>query len=190
MQAQFGKEGKLIWELSHGIDRRPLKPRNINDEITEFLEFSEPVILVQNLLMGVELLVERLLMHPERKGRGGRTIIISGHSDCGSRWERRFTFKVPIYDKNRILFRLKTGLQKMYMPGPISEISVTLKDLTRELRNQVSLFRYSRNSERLCEAVKQLEVLLTKPIPIFHIREIEPWSRIPERRYALVRFGT
>ncbi|MQF65209.1 hypothetical protein FIM04_03715, partial [SAR202 cluster bacterium AC-409-J13_OGT_754m] len=190
MQAQFGKEGKLIWELSHGIDRRRLTPRNINDEITEFLEFSEPVILVQNMLMGVELLVEKLLMRSDRRGRGASTIIISGQSDRGSLWERRFTFKAPVCDKNRIICRLKVGLQKMHMPGPISEIAVTLKNLTSVFGNQISLFRHSRNSERLSEAVKQLEVLLDKPIPIFYIREVEPWSRIPERRYALVRFGT
>ena len=190
MQAQFGKEGKLIWELANGIDRRPLIPRNINDEITEFLEFSEPVILVHNMLMGVELLVEKLLMRSDRRGRGASTIIISGQSDRGSLWERRFTFKAPVCDKNRIICRLKVGLQKMHMPGSISEIAVTFKDLTSVVGNQISLFRDLRNTERLSEAVKQLEVLLAKPVPIFHIREVEPWSRIPERRYALVRLST
>ena len=190
MQAQFGKEGKLIWELANGIDRRPLIPRNINDEITEFLEFSEPVILVHNMLMGVELLVEKLLMRSDRKGRGTSTINISGQSECGSVWERRFTFKTPTCDRNRIIARLKVGLQKMHMPGSISEIAVTFKDLTSVVGNQISLFRDLRNTERLSEAVKQLEVLLAKPVPIFHIREVEPWSRIPERRYALVRLST
>ena len=53
--------------------------------------------------MGVELLVEKLLMRSDRRGRGASTIIISGQSDRGSLWERRFTFKAPVCDKNRII---------------------------------------------------------------------------------------
>ena len=129
-------------------------------------------------------------MRSDRKGRETSTIIISGQSECGSVWERRFTFKTPTCDRNRIIARLKVGLQKMHMPGSISEIAVTFKDLTSVVGNQISLFRDLRNTERLSEAVKQLEVLLAKPVPIFHIREVEPWARIPERRYALVRLST
>ena len=36
--------------------------------------------------------------------------------------------------------------------------------------------------------MKQLEGRLRGKPPIYQVREIEPWSRIPERRQALVQF--
>jgi len=36
--------------------------------------------------------------------------------------------------------------------------------------------------------MRQLEVLLGCKPPIYQMKEVEPWSRIPERRQALVLF--
>ncbi|GIT45112.1 MAG: hypothetical protein Ct9H300mP11_30480 [Chloroflexota bacterium] len=36
--------------------------------------------------------------------------------------------------------------------------------------------------------MRQLEALLDGKPPIYQLKEIEPWSRIPERRQALVPF--
>ena len=38
------------------------------------------------------------------------------------------------------------------------------------------------------EMMRQLEALLGGKPPIYQMKEIEPWSRIPERRQALVPF--
>ena len=49
---------------------------------------------------------------------------------------------------------------------------------------QKSLFSEVRARDHLLEDIKQLEFRLGSP-QVFKIKEVEPWSRIPERRYAL-----
>jgi DNA polymerase-4/protein ImuB len=49
---------------------------------------------------------------------------------------------------------------------------------------QKSLFAEVRNRDHLLEDIKQLELRQGNP-QVFKIKEVEPWSRIPERRYAL-----
>ena len=64
----------------------------------------------------------------------------------------------------------------------------TSKRLTGEAGLQSSLFNDVRREENLREAVRQLEVRLGRRPPIYQVREVEPWSRIPERRQALVQY--
>jgi hypothetical protein len=37
--------------------------------------------------------------------------------------------------------------------------------------------------------LRQLGARLGVQPPIYHVREVEPWSRLPERRQALVPFS-
>ena len=49
---------------------------------------------------------------------------------------------------------------------------------------QRSLMAQVRAREHLLDEIKQLELRLGSP-QLFQVKEVEPWSRIPERRYAL-----
>jgi DNA polymerase-4 len=53
---------------------------------------------------------------------------------------------------------------------------------------QRSLFAEIRARDHLMDDIKQLEMRLGSP-QVFKIKEVEPWSRIPERRYALTPLG-
>ncbi|MGQ9573627.1 MAG: DNA polymerase Y family protein, partial [Dehalococcoidia bacterium] len=44
VQAQFGSEGRRIWELAQGIDRGPLRPLKREESIREHLAFYAPLI--------------------------------------------------------------------------------------------------------------------------------------------------
>ena len=50
---------------------------------------------------------------------------------------------------------------------------------------QKSLFSDIRAKEHLAEDIRQLELKLGNP-QVYTVKEVEPWSRIPERRYALI----
>jgi DNA polymerase-4/protein ImuB len=49
---------------------------------------------------------------------------------------------------------------------------------------QKSLFTEVRAQDHLLEDIRQLEFRLGGP-QLYKIKEVEPWSRLPERRYAL-----
>ena len=188
LQAQFGPEGRLIWELAKGIDHRPLLPRQAKEEITESLELPEPTVIMETILIGAEVLLERALMRPELKGRRARLLILSGQVYRGTSWVRRLSLKEPTADKSKMLSRIKADLDGLELAGPIDELALTLTELTGETGRQRSMFTDVRDRERLQEAIKQLNALLGEPAPIFRVREVEPWSRIPERRHALVQY--
>ena len=59
----------------------------------------------------------------------------------------------------------------------------------REDGRQESLWAEVRRDQKLQEVVNQLEARLDTTPPVYQVRELEPWSRIPERRHALVRLS-
>lgn len=187
-QAQFGLEGRLIWELSNGIDNRPLTPRKYDQEVTESLSFSDPVVVLEAILVGAEMLLERILQRTELKDRAARLLVLQGKMSQGKIWIKRLSLKEPSNNRTRLMFRIRTSLQGMTLKHPMESLSITLSNLTREVSRQEGIFSYMRDEERLQDAIKQLDVLLGETAPVFRVREVEPWSRIPERRHALVQF--
>lgn len=188
LQAQFGPEGKLVWELANGIDNRPLIPRRIEEEITESLTFPVPTATLEALLIGAEVLLERALLRPELNGRLARVLNLKGEVYRGTQWTKRLSFKEPTKDKRRMMARIKAGLEGIGLADPVEELSLNLSDLTGDPGQQESLFAEASNRQQLQETMKALQALLGGSPPIFQVRELEPWSRIPERRHALVQY--
>ena len=188
LQAQFGLEGKLIWELANGIDNRPLIPRKAEEEVTESLTFPVPTTTLEALLIGAEVLMERALLRPELNGRLARVLTLKGEVYRGTPWVKRLSFKEPTSDKRRLMARIKASLEGVGLADPVEEVSLTLSDLTRDSGRQESLFAEMRNRQQLQETMKALQALLGGSPPVFQVRELEPWSRIPERRHALVQY--
>ena len=67
---------------------------------------------------------------------------------------------------------------------------LTLSGITGEVGRQESMWRDVKRDYDLQETFKQLNRRLKVTPPIYQVRELEPWSRIPERRYALVQLNT
>ena len=64
-----------------------------------------------------------------------------------------------------------------------------ISDIAGEFGMQTSLLAGVRKRQCLQEAIQQLETRLqVKPL-IYKVVDMEPCSRIPERRQALVEFG-
>jgi DNA polymerase-4/protein ImuB len=186
MQAQFGPEGKLMWELAKGIDKSALVPRRVEEVVTESLSFAEPVATLEPILLGAEVLLARAFVRPDLKGRCARLIDLQGQVYRRATWTKQFTFKAPVGDARQAVLRIRTGLENAGIPGPLETLALSLKGLTGETGQQSSLFSDVRRHEQLQQALRQLDAVLGKQAPVYHIREVEPWSRLPERRHALV----
>ena len=98
------------------------------------------------------------------------------------------TFKEPVGDAGRALRILRDRLGDLALPGPLESLSLTLTDIVGESGRQESLFRDVHRQNELDEAIRQLRVRMGGQSHIYHVRELEPWSRIPERRNALVAY--
>ena len=83
---------------------------------------------------------------------------------------------------------LRCTLEASLPPRPVEEMEVTLSGLTGETGKQEGLFvAKGRRRAQLEEALRQLKARFGQS-PVYHIVEVEPWSRIPERRLALIDY--
>ena len=188
VQAQLGAEGRRAWLLAGGVDNSPVTAHRTQQVVEESLTFPSPTITWSPILTGLGTLLGRAFARPEISGRYVRTATIESRVYRLPPWVKRFGFKEALGSRDRALFALKSRLDSVTLPGPLEDMKLTLAGFTGESGIQTNLFSDVRKQEQLKEMMRQLEALLGGKPPIYQMKEIEPWSRIPERRQALVPF--
>jgi len=188
VQAQFGPEGRRLWELAHGLDWEPLRPRRREESVSERLAFSEPAVSTEALSVAGRQLLGRLFRQPALRHRAVRQMRLRAALSDGRSWERTVTFREATADRDQMLYVLRCTLEAALPSRPVEEMEVTLSGLTGETGKQEGLFvAKGRRRVQLEEALRQLKARFGQS-PVYHIVEVEPWSRIPERRLALIDY--
>lgn len=185
-QSQFGVEGKRIWELAHGIDDTPLYPRFMEEIIDDSVMLSSVTVSLNAILVAIESLLARIFVRNTLKGRGIRRLTVWTRSWNAERWERNINFKEPTMNVKNTIARIKHVLEEYPQPSPVEQVGIKISGLSYPRGRQKSLFSDVRAQEQLAEDIQQLEIRLGNP-QVYKVKEVEPWSRIPERRYALTR---
>ena len=188
IQAQLGPVGKRVWELAQGIDHAPLVPHRREELIQETLTFPSPVITQHAILAAVEILLSRAFLRQETRGKYVRGITIASHVLRHPPWLKELVFKEAIGSRDRAFLVIKNAFDSISLPGPLEDISLTLAGLSGQTGVQAGLFTDVRKREQLREMMLQLEAQLGCKPPIYQVKDIEPWSRTPERRQALVTY--
>ena len=188
VQAQLGASGRRAWELAGGIDASPLTPYHSEPTVEEFLSFPSLYTTWPPILTALAILLGRAFARPEVRGRYVRTATLESHVFRRTPWVKRFTFKEALGSKERALSAMKSRMDSLNLPGPLEDLKLTLAGFTGESGIQTNLFPDVRKQEQLREMMRQLEVHLGGKPPIYRLKEMEPWSRIPERRQALTPF--
>lgn len=184
MQSQFGLEGKRIWELAQGIDNTPLLPRFMEEVIEESATLPSITVSMDAIVTSAEAILLRILPDIIRRGFGIRNLTLWTRTWNTENWEREINFREPAMDVKGIVVRLKRALEDYPQPGPVEQVGLRVNRLGYPLGRQRNLFADMRAQEHLADDIKQLELKLGNP-QIYKVKEVEPWSRIPERRYAL-----
>ncbi len=184
VQAQFGPEGKRIWQLARGHDDTPLYPRSLEEVIEESAASPSAAGSLEAVLVTAETLLSRIFAGNRLKGKGIRNLIIWARIWGAGYWERSIQYKEPAADVKSALSRIKHILQNAPLPGPVEELGLKLTGLSGQRGRQGSLFSEVRARDHLLEDVRRLELRMGAP-QVFRIKEVEPWSRIPERRRTL-----
>ncbi|MFW6195240.1 MAG: DNA polymerase Y family protein [Chloroflexota bacterium] len=187
MQAQFGREGRLITELASGIDNRPIVPRQPQRTVSARLQFPSATVSMESIMAAADSLLSRAFNSKELSGRYAREALLEAGVLSHPSWTQRVVFQKPVGSAAQALFAIRAKLADASLPGPLEELSVTLSGIVGEAGRQGALFPDMRDAESLREAVDQLRSRLGEPPPLYRVMEMEPWSRIPERRHALVR---
>jgi DNA polymerase-4/protein ImuB len=141
---------------------------------------------VQAVLAAARQMLVRLLGRKERSGRVARGLALSLALSNGHHWERVLTFREPTADGERMLRALAARLDGVVFPAAVEAVRLALRDLCGETGVQGCLFTArGRQMQELRAALEQLRSRFGHP-SVMKIVGVEPWSRIPERQYALI----
>ena len=187
--AQFGAEGTRAWELAHGVDRTPIAVYRPPQMVVERLAFPAPVDTEDALSAAVRTLLARALQRPAIRGRAARGLHLRVVLEDGHTWERDVTFREPVGSAERMRLALRQKVEGVALPAPFTEVELSLLGLCGESALQSNLFASTRGLQlqRVVEAARQLKARYGRPL-LANILEVEPWSRIPERRFALIDY--
>ena len=191
--SQFGRLGRLVWRLAAGLITDPVVGRETPEPITAELDFPTPIADRVILANTIDKLVERALKSPRRTGWRVHIVRARAALEQGASWLIEITLKDPSADRHRLAAPLKARLEQAPPTGAVERLAVEFTAFapgTAELqlfaRDAESAARAGRR-QALRAAVHEIKTRL-KRSTLYHVIEVHPWSRLPERRYALIDY--
>ena len=182
---RFGEPGLRALRMARGAEE-PLRPRRPPEDLAEELELPEAAG-GQQLERALGLLVDRLLACPARRGRSVRRLRLAARLAGGGSWRSEVTLREASADPERLRLALFPRLEGL--PGPASSLSVRALRLGPPAHEQQTLRRSPGECrrERLGEAVRQARAAGGRDA-VMRVLEVDPDSRVPERRVLLTPF--
>jgi DNA polymerase-4/protein ImuB len=190
VQAAFGPVGAQAWRLAHGQDETTVVPHQIAATVSASLRFDHPLGSVDAILAAVRSLLAHAFADPALRGRAARQARLRAALADDSSWEQLITFKEAVSNKRVAYTALKSKLQlPNALPlAPVDELALELLGIAGEAAKQPSLFlARARRGAEIVEATRHLQARYGHT-PVYRAMEVEPWSRVPERRWALIPY--
>ncbi|OLB60251.1 MAG: hypothetical protein AUI13_01095 [Gemmatimonadetes bacterium 13_2_20CM_2_69_23] len=193
--SQFGAAGRRMWRLAAGEVVERVVGREAPEPIVAALAFFSPVVDRAMLAHALDRLIERALQHPRRIGWRVQVVRVRAELEHGASWMIAATLKDPTADRDRIAAPLRTRLEQAPPAGAVERLAVEFTAFapgTAELqlfaRDANAAARAGRR-RALRTALQEIRLRLKRTL-LYRIIEVQPWSRLPERRYALIEYET
>ena len=181
---RFGRLGLRVLRLARGEDE-PLRPRPVREAIAVELELPEAVT-GQQLERALELLISRLLAHPSRRGRTLRSLRLSARLAAGGGWRRQVALRRASAEADRLSDALLPHLA--LLPAPVATLRLEAASLGPETGEQLTFSEPDQERRRrISEAVRQTRSAAGAD-SVLRVLEVDPDSRVPERREVLMPF--
>jgi protein ImuB len=183
---RFGRAGLLAHELSCGGDGA-LRPRPASEMVRESLELPEAGSGTQ-LERALGLLIDRVLARRERRGRSLRAVALSAVLvEQGGTWRDQVVFREALTDPTRM--RLALAPRLALIPAPAEELRLAVERFGPPASDQRGLLDDPAEARRarLREAIRQTRAA-AGPDAALRVLEVDPDSRVPERRAMLTPF--
>jgi DNA polymerase-4/protein ImuB len=191
--SQFGALGRRLWKLAAGRTVEPVVGKLAPEPIRAALTLYAPLADRAMIARALGQLVDRALKHPRRVGWRVQALRASACLEQGASWVAAALLKDPSADRERLLAPLLVRLEHAPPVGAVERLVVEFTAFvpgTAELqlfaRDAAAAARAGRR-RALRAAAEEIHSRLRRPM-LYHVIEIEPWSRLPERRYALIDF--
>lgn len=185
--ARFGPPGRHAWQFASGHDDRRVTPPPREETVVDSLEMPTPAVSREMLMVGLRQMITRAFNTRRLANRQVRQVLMRADLEGQTSWERTLTLKEPS-SAYRVIEALELRLQTLEFPGPVLSITLELSGIVTETARQHLLPAFQpRHTGPLTAAIRQLKHRYGLS-PLYHVVEVEPWSRIPERRHALLTY--
>jgi protein ImuB len=176
---RFGHPGTLGRNLALGHDT-PLRVRRVEEQLRETMRLAEANSgpLLERTL---EVLIDRVLARPQRRGRPLRAVTLSARLVERGTWRERVVFRQAISDERRIRLALSQRLQ--LLPAPATALQLAVEEFGHAQGDQSSLLDAERTARlaRLQDAIGQVRTL-AGPNAALRALVVDRRSRVPERK--------
>jgi DNA polymerase-4/protein ImuB len=191
--AQFGAPGRRLWRLAAGKVAEPVEGHIAPEPIVAGLTFFTPVGERELLVHSLDQLIARALKHPRRIGWRVHAVRLRADLEGSSSWLVAVLLKDPTADGERIAAPLKTRLEQSPPTGGVERLVL---EFTAFAPGTTELQLFARDAQAAARAGQQRALrsaareirMRVKRSCLYHIIEVQPWSRLPERRYALIDY--
>jgi len=193
--AQFGALGKRLWRLAAGRIAEPVEGRIAPEPIVAALTFFTPIGERELLAHSLDQLIARALKHPRRIGWRVQAVRLRAGLEGGGSWLATHLLKDPTADAGRIAAPLQTRLEQSPPTGAVERL---ILEFTAFAPGTTELQLFARDAQAAARAGQQRalqsaarEIRMRVQggrANLYHVIEVQPWSRLPERRYALIDY--
>jgi DNA polymerase-4/protein ImuB len=193
--AQFGALGKRLWRLAAGRIAEPVEGRIAPEPIVAALTFFTPIGERELLVHSLDQLIARALKHPRRIGWRVQAVRLRAGLEGGGSWLATHLLKDPTADAGRIAAPLQTRLEQSPPTGAVERL---ILEFTAFAPGTTELQLFARDAQAAARAGQQRalqsaarEIRMRVQggrANLYHVIEVQPWSRLPERRYALIDY--
>jgi len=140
------------------------------------------------IIVATRVLLHQALAHPDVQGRTIRQMEWRLIVESGESLVRRFVFREPTRDTDRMMLVLRGRVEQLVLPAPGVRLSLELAGFCSEYAHQTGFWTGGpRRRRELLDALAQIRTRAGAP-QVFRVIEVQPWSRIPERRLALAPY--
>jgi DNA polymerase-4/protein ImuB len=193
--AQFGAVGRRMWRLAAGRITEPVVGQVAPEPIVAALTFFTPVGERELIVRALEQLIARALKHPRRIGWRVHALRLRADLEGAgaASWLVTHLLKDPTADAARIAAPLKLRLEQSPPTGAVERLVL---EFTAFAPGTAELQLFARDAAAAARAGQQRALqgaareirMRMKRTCLYHVIEVQPWSRLPERRYALIDY--
>jgi protein ImuB len=181
---RLGFPGLRAWRLARGEPGREPRPRRPPVPLRAAFGFPEPVGALPALEAAARLLLGELAGAARRRGAALRALALRARLADGGSWVRDVALREATADPERLALAALPHLGAV--TGPVEELWIG-GDASGEAGGHQLTAVASPAEERRArarEAIRQVRAA-QGPEAMLRAVELEPWSRLPERRWAL-----
>jgi protein ImuB len=177
---RFGHPGTLARNLALGHDT-PLRVRRVEERLQESMKLGESNS-EQALQRTLEVLIQRLLARPERRGRTIRKVTLAARLVEHGTWLETVVFREALTDAHRI--RLALSQRLALLPAPAAALRLAVEELGPPGGDQATLLDGEHTAR---DARRQLAAAQVRSLAgsnaVLRVLSLDPRSRFADRRF-------